>query len=71
MPNGANMYESRAALRVDLLLNNSIPQSGTYRCDIPTNIVHDDADISVRERVYVGLYASGGMGYMVLARLSL
>ena len=65
MPNGANMYESRAALRVDLLHNNSIPQSGIYRCDIPTNIVHDDADISVWERVYVGLYASGGMGYMV------
>ena len=35
--------------------------TGIYRCDIPTNVVHGDADISVRDTVYVGLYtASGG-----------
>ena len=34
--------------------------SGIYRCDIPTVAVHDDNDLSVRETVYVGLYASGG-----------
>ena len=38
------------------------PTVGIYRCDIPTNAVHDDTDISVRDTVYVGLYtASGGM----------
>ena len=31
--------------------------SGIYHCDIA---VHDDVDPSVRETVYVGLYASGG-----------
>ena len=36
--------------------------TGIYRCDIPTNDVHDSDDISVRDTVYVGLYiASGGM----------
>ena len=34
--------------------------SGIYRCDIPTVTVHDDNDLSVRETVYVGLYASAG-----------
>ena len=34
--------------------------TGIYRCDIPTNAVHDDTDIiSVRDTVYVGLYVSG------------
>ena len=33
-----------------------------YRCDIPTNAIHDDRDISVRDTVYVGLYTgTGGM----------
>ena len=35
--------------------------TGIYRCDIPTNAVHDDTDISVRETVYVGLYPADGM----------
>ena len=35
--------------------------SGIYLCDIATNAVHDDNDISVRESVYVGLYATGGI----------
>ena len=35
--------------------------SGIYRCEIPTNAVHDNNDISVRESVYVGLYATGGI----------
>ena len=30
--------------------------TGIYRCDIPTNAVHHDTDISVGETVYVGLY---------------
>ena len=35
--------------------------TGIYRCDIPTNAVHDDTDISVRDSVYVGLYPADGM----------
>ena len=35
--------------------------TGIYHCDIPTNAVHDDTDISVRDSVYVGLYPANGM----------
>ena len=34
--------------------------AGIYRCDVPTNDVHDDTDISVRLSVYVGLYPTDG-----------
>ena len=34
--------------------------TGIYRCDIPTNAVHDDTDISVGETLYVGLYPADG-----------
>ena len=34
--------------------------SSIYRCDIATNAVHDNDDMSLRESVYVGLYDSGG-----------
>ena len=51
----------RGAQRVDLhRRNNAMSPSGIYRCDIATDAVHDDGDLSVRETVYVGLYASGG-----------
>ena len=54
--------ESREAQRVDLRYWNSSVNvsSGIYRCDIPTNAVHNEDDTSVRMSVYVGLYASGG-----------
>ena len=60
-----DIFEVRRHLQhsqVDLRRRNnaSIPY-GIYRCDIPTNAVHDDDDISMRESVYVGLYASGGI----------
>ena len=35
--------------------------TGIYRCDIPTNAVYDDTDISVRDSVYVGLYPTDGI----------
>ena len=41
--------------------NNADMPSGIYRCDIPTNAVHDVSNTSVRESVYVGLYATGGI----------
>ena len=57
-----DIYEVRGDQRVDLhRRNNADMPSGIYRCDIPTNAVHNDSDISVRESVYVGLYASGGI----------
>ena len=57
------IYENREAERVGIHRRNSATSpTGLYRCNIPTNDVHDDDDISVRATVYVGLYtASGGM----------
>ena len=57
----ADIYQHQGAQRVILRRrNNADMPSGIYRCDIPTNAVHDDNDFSVRESVYVGFYASGG-----------
>ena len=57
-----DIYEVRGEQRVDIRRrNNADMPSGIYRCDVPTNTVHDDDDITVRESVYVGLYASGGI----------
>ena len=60
---GGDIYEVRGYRRVDIRhRNNADMPSGIYHCHIPTNAVHDDNDIiSVRESVYVGLYASGGI----------
>ena len=61
-PYRGSIYESRNAQRVYLRRPNSTTSPiGLYRCDIPTEAVHDDTDISVRETVYVGLYVTGGM----------
>ena len=55
----ADVYEVRGAQRVDLRhRNNADMPSGVYRCDIA---IHDDNGTSVRESVYVGLYARGGI----------
>ena len=54
------IYEGRAARRVVIRRTTATGPTGIYRCDIPTNAVHDDTDISVRDTVYVGLYVSGG-----------
>ena len=56
-------FENRETQGVDIRRNSDVnsPTVGIYRCDIPTNAVHDATDISVRDTVYVGLYnASGG-----------
>ena len=56
-----DIYEYRGAQRVNLYrINNADSPTGIYRCDIPTDAVHNDSDRSVRETVYVGLYATGG-----------
>ena len=58
---GTDIYEFRGAQRVDLhRRNNADMPSGIYRCHIPTNAVHDDDNASVRDSVYVGLYANEG-----------
>ena len=57
----AGIYQVQGRQRVILRRrNNADMPSGIYRCDIPTDAVHDDNDTSVRESVYVGLYATGG-----------
>ena len=54
------IYEGRGAQTVFLGRTTAIAPTGIYRCDISTNAVHNDTDISVRATVYVGLYVSGG-----------
>ena len=59
--NTGTIFESRDSRRVDIhRISGANPPSGIYRCDIPTDAVHDISDISVRDTVYVGLYATGG-----------
>ena len=68
----ADIYQFQRAQRVILRRrNNANMPSGIYRCDIPTNAVHDDNDISVRESVYVGLYATGGIIIVVRCHVTL
>ena len=58
---GDSIYEFRGAQLVTLRRrHNAMEPSGIYRCDIPTNAVHHDSDLSVRETVYVGLYLPSG-----------
>ena len=58
----AGVYEVYGAQRVDLHRRNDADMPyGLYRCDIPTDTVHDDDDLSVTESVYVGLYPSTGI----------
>ena len=58
---GDSIFEYRSAQRVDLRHRHyATSSSGIYRCDIATVAVNDYNDLSVRETVYVGLYAYGG-----------
>ena len=59
LPFSGDISEHRGVKRVELRHTNS-GIDGIYRCDIPTNAVRDDSDISVQEMVYVGLYLNGG-----------
>ena len=58
----AGIYEIYQTLRVELhrRKNAGIPY-GIYRCEIQTNAMQVDHDPSVKESVYVGLYASKGI----------
>ena len=55
-----HIYESRGIEKVDLRRKNQYNVPGIYRCNISTNAVHNVADTSLGEMVYVGLYHSGG-----------
>ena len=55
--NDVNIYEYRAARRVDLRRITATSPSGIYCCEIPTVAVHDNG---MRETVCVGLYTSDG-----------
>ena len=57
-PGDGDIVEARGDQRVYIRRNNNaMSPSGIYRCDITTDAVPDN---SVRETVYVGLYATGG-----------
>ena len=51
----------RTAQIVTIRRTTATGPTGIYRCDIPTNAVHDDTDFSVRDTIYVGLYPTDGM----------
>ena len=55
--------ESRGEMMVELHRSTATSPVGIYRCDIATNAVHDDSDISVRDTIYVGLYTASGGSY--------
>ena len=58
----ADIHSQRTAERVDLRRRkNSLSPSGIYRCNIRVN---GDDNIPERERVYVGIYGSGGNAIM-------
>ena len=50
----------RSAQRAIIRRATATGPTGIYRCDIPTNAVHDVTDISVGETLYVGLYPTDG-----------
>ena len=57
-PGDGDIVKARGSQRVDIRRNNNANSpSGIYRCFITTDAVPDN---SVRETVYVGLYATGG-----------
>ena len=56
-----DFYMREGFKAVDLRRRNSATSpTGIYRCEIPTNAVHDDTNTSVKASVYVGLYTSEG-----------
>ena len=56
-----DIYEKHRYRQTELhRKNNAVSPTGIYRCFIPTIAVHDDDNETVRESVYLGLYASGG-----------
>ena len=67
LPGHGHIFEARKAQLVGLnrdYNSNSPSPSGIYHCEIPSN----DSDISVRETVFVGVYATGlGLGDITIS----
>ena len=60
--NPNDIHQRRDYRRVDLRRKRFTSPSGMYRCDIATVEVHDNTTTQLnRSRVYVGLYARGGL----------
>ena len=56
-----DIYQHRRNKHVEIKRrNDALSPSGIYRCDIPTNNVHNITDASVTDSIYVGLYGTGG-----------
>ena len=54
---GGSMHRTRGAQRVNLhRSNNAMSPFGLYRCVVSTVAVHNDTDLSVRDKVFVGVY---------------
>ena len=60
LPFSGPIYLGCTAQRAVIRRTTATGPTGIYRCDISTNAVHSDTDISVRETVYVGLYLADG-----------
>ena len=59
----ADIYMQRGSQRVELRRReDTLLPSGVYRCEIPIEVIDEINDMysSVKERVYVGVYGSGG-----------
>ena len=59
--NSVPIGEGRGAQRAVIRRTSATGPTGIYHCGIPTNAVHHDTDMSVRDTVYVGLYPADGM----------
>ena len=63
-----DIFELRRAQYVSInRRNNALSPSGIYRCDIPTDDVFDENDISVRDHIYAGVYATGGRLHNIIS----
>ena len=57
-----DIHQHRYYRRVDLCRRSATSPSGMYHCDIATVEVHDNTTTQLtRSRIYVGLYANGGL----------
>ena len=64
-------FEVRVQQGVEIRRNSDANSPiGIYRCDIPTNAVHDDEDILVRDTVYVGLYTASRGNHLICHAVS-
>ena len=63
-----DIFELRRAQYVSInRRNNAFSPSGIYRCDIPTDDVFDENDMSVRDHIYAGVYATGGRLHNIIS----